>query len=207
MPKQENEDAQDNSDEEAPDGVPKKGRAEMEAPLVTGCRCRIHGLKAAGQLNGLIGKAIEYNNETGRWTIEFENKEKKNIKVENLKPLPPEKVVPKVTRERCIHWGNFMCAYGDQCKYSHDFPGGSTKARGADRLLKGGHHGGYNFYHRGADDPEANMRPGPQQRINFLSGTEGTAAPNQPQASPPVMIPPTAAPPVQLREAPADPFL
>merc|ERR1711865_1270990 len=125
----------------------------MEHPLITGCRVRIHGLTKAGQLNGLVGQAKSYNNETGRWTIEFENKDQKKIKVENLKPLPPEKEVPiKPLRERCIHWGEFRCAYGDQCKYAHDFPGGSTKAQGADKLLKGGHHGGYNFYHRGAEE-------------------------------------------------------
>lgn len=102
-------------------------------PLITGARVRIHGLTGATQLNGLLGTAKEYDNVAGRWTIELIDGGQKKVKTENLKPQRPMQANPGLTKkEFCVHWSQYRCGYGDTCKFSHEGPGGSTKAQGAD---------------------------------------------------------------------------
>mmetsp|Transcript_61704 Transcript_61704/g.139221 ORF Transcript_61704/g.139221 Transcript_61704/m.139221 type:complete len:305 (+) Transcript_61704:111-1025(+) len=55
-----------------------------------GAVVRLKGLNGAAHLNGRKGRCLQFDTESGRWTVDLGD-ERKSLKVENLTPAPGEK--------------------------------------------------------------------------------------------------------------------
>jgi len=65
---------------------------ETEAGLTDGTAVRVHGLKAAPQLNNLRGTCESFDESTSRWHVKLSNGEVKALKIENLQVVDQESI-------------------------------------------------------------------------------------------------------------------
>jgi len=58
-----------------------------EQDLYIGCKCKVHGLKKAAEINGKAGACKDWVADQGRWRFELQDGTVKDIKPENLKSV------------------------------------------------------------------------------------------------------------------------
>lgn len=76
----------------APPQVKLKGAVKMQM----GSRVQLHNLQNSKELNGLVGKLLEFDAVKLRWGVELENGKKVALKMGNLIPLEMEELLPAV---------------------------------------------------------------------------------------------------------------